>query len=121
MSERFSENEILKSTKLIEKLFLEGKSVYFYPLKLIYIECEWKDASVKIGFGVSKKNFKRAVDRNLLKRRMREAYRKNKPQVSTKNYACMLIYSSKKIENYTFIQNQLKQCFNKSISREINN
>lgn len=121
MSERFSKKEKLKSSKLIEKLFIEGKSVYFYPLKLIYIESESNDkVNIKIGFGVSKRNFKRSVDRNLLKRRMREAYRKNKPKVSNKNYTCMLVYSSKKIEDYTLIENKLNQCLTKSILADKN-
>ena len=77
----FPRQERLKSRKAISTLFEEGKSLYSYPIKILYsVGSNSPDPlyPVKCGFSVSKRNFPRAVDRNLLKRRMREAWRLNK-------------------------------------------
>lgn len=76
----FRKHEKLKSRKLIGKLFEEGKSVKKFPLRLIYLQIDHtSDSKIQAGFSVPKRNFKRAVDRNRIKRLMREAYRKQKP------------------------------------------
>ncbi len=64
-------------------MFSDGHSFLVYPLKVVWILSE-KRASmppIQIAFSVSKRNFKRAVKRNLIKRRMREAYRFNKERL----------------------------------------
>ncbi len=120
MLEKFHKKEKLKRSKHIETLFSEGKFVYSYPIKLLYLQTEFDDgAKLKIGFAASKKNFKHAVDRNLLKRRMREAYRKNKPTELIKNYMCMVIYTSKKKEDYRLIEKKINQCLIKIIEEEL--
>lgn len=101
----FHKNERLCSKKVIEKLFAEGKSLFVHPLKAVYIETALNTGfPVQVAFAVSKKSFKRAVMRNLLKRRMREAYRLNKNQfydeLSGKQIALFLIYTSKAEEPY---------------------
>ncbi len=85
MSEfQFRKSERLKSRKAISELFENGRSVYSYPVKVLY-KIKWNEAGskypVKCGFSVAKKNFKLAVDRNFLKRRMREAYRLHKNSI----------------------------------------
>ena len=76
-----SKAERLNSKAMIERLFAGGnKSFPAFPLRVVYM---WLDASegeapVSILISVPKKRFKRAVKRNLVKRRVREAYRKNK-------------------------------------------
>jgi len=66
----------LKSRKLIGYLFEKGKTFSAYPLRVIYISNqEAGGATLQAGFTVSGKKFKRAVDRNRIKRLMREAYR----------------------------------------------
>jgi ribonuclease P protein component len=111
MTEKFPKNEKLKQSKLIEQLFREGKSVYYYPIKLMYFENDPSNSSkIKVGVSVSKRNFKRAIDRNLIKRRMREAYRKNKPNDCSKSFNCMILYTSKKIETYKVVENQIVEC-----------
>jgi len=76
----FNKDERLKSRKLIGNLFSTGKIIHHYPFKLLYIVDENSDFKYPAQFAVSvtKRNFKRAVDRNRLKRKIREAYRLNK-------------------------------------------
>jgi ribonuclease P protein component len=110
----FHKNERLCSKKVIEKLFAEGKSLFVYPLKAVYFETSLKtEFPAQVAFAVSKKSFKRAVMRNLLKRRMREAYRLNKNQfydeISGKQIALFLIYTSKTEETYAAIESATKK------------
>ena len=110
----FHKNERLCSKKVIEKLFAEGRSLFVYPLKAVFIETALNtDVSVQVAFAVSKKSFKRAVMRNLLKRRMREAYRLNKNQfydeIGGKQIALFLIYTSKTEETYAIIESATKK------------
>ena len=80
MDTSYSKKEKLKSKKLIEKMFVEGRSISAFPLRLVYIETPFNDGvTIKTGVSVSKRHFKSAVDRNSIKRLMREAYRLNKP------------------------------------------
>jgi ribonuclease P protein component len=77
----FKKEERLCNKKLIDTLFHNGSSFLCYPFKASWLFVdEPQQFPVQILFSVSKKRFKRAVDRNLLKRRMREAYRLNKQQ-----------------------------------------
>jgi ribonuclease P protein component len=81
MSGTFSYNkfEKLKSRKQIELLFAQGKSISSFPVKVFYLRVEHTpEHPVQVGVGVSARNFKKAVDRNTIKRRMREAYRLHK-------------------------------------------
>lgn len=70
--------EKLKSRKLIERVFKEGKSFNVIPFRVIYLFTEDNTSFLQAGFAVSSKTFKRAVDRNRIKRLMREAYRLQK-------------------------------------------
>lgn len=109
----FPREERLKSRKAISKLFEEGRSLYFYPIKILYsIENNTPDPRypVKCGFSVSKKNFRRAVDRNLLKRRMREAWRLNKSGLVAKtqekgvSVVVFLVYVGKEMEEFEVVK-----------------
>ncbi len=73
------QQERLKSKKLIEKLYEEGKSIKVFPLRMVYIQTEHTSKfPVQVGVSVPKRNFKSAVDRNRIKRLLRETYRKEK-------------------------------------------
>jgi ribonuclease P protein component len=71
-------NERLKSRKQIELLFSEGKKFSITPFRVHYLFNEGITPPLQFGVGVSTKNFKKAVDRNKIKRRVREAYRLQK-------------------------------------------
>jgi ribonuclease P protein component len=75
----FSKEERLCNVKLIDKLYHSGSSFLIYPFRILWIAADNDSISpVQILISVPKKRFKRAVDRNLLKRRIREIYRTNK-------------------------------------------
>lgn len=102
MNFRFPKSEKLKSTKTIERLFAEGRSFSKFPLKLIFIPQE-NSAPTQAAFAVPKRSFKLAVDRNRIKRQMREVYRLQKPQTFTNNgkeFALLFLYFSKDKPKY---------------------
>ena len=78
MDYTYPKSQKLKSKKTIDLLFTKGKSVSKFPLRLVYMEEENQEESIKMGVSVSKKYFKKAVDRNYFKRVLRECYRLNK-------------------------------------------
>ncbi|MEP7251157.1 MAG: ribonuclease P protein component [Ginsengibacter sp.] len=74
----FKKAEKLKSRKLIASIFKEGKSFSHFPFRVVYLFPEKNTSYLQVGFSVSIKNFKKATDRNKIKRLMREAYRLQK-------------------------------------------
>ena len=109
----FKKEEHLCSKKVIDKLFAEGSSFLFYPLKIVYLKNNLPDDfRVQAAFSVSKKNYKRAVVRNLLKRRIRESYRLNKHILyknSDKQLAVFFIYIGKEVLEYQSIKAAMKK------------
>jgi ribonuclease P protein component len=123
MNFTYPKNEKLKSKNTIDLLFSKGKSVSKYPLRLVYVAVD-PDNKVtaapllKIGVSVSKKYFKKAVDRNYFKRVLRETYRNNKhlllPNLDT-SYAVMFFYQTKERLSYDEINTKTLQLFEKFI------
>ena len=79
MRNTLGKQERLKSKKLIEKLYAEGDSVKTFPLRMMYVQtAHTSEFPCQVGVSVAKRNYKLAVDRNRLKRLMRETYRLQK-------------------------------------------
>ena len=117
MSCTLGKDEKLKSKKLIEQLFAEGKHVKSFPFRLIYLPIEHHgNLPLKVGFSVPKRNVKLAVNRNRIKRLMREVYRNNKhlfyEKTETK-FVFMFIYMAKEEIKYTDLELSLKKLSNK--------
>lgn len=116
----FQKKEKLCSKKQFDKLFADGSSFLIYPLKVVFIEAELtEEYPARAAFAVSKKLFKRAVKRNLLKRRMREAYRLNKPEfylkLGNKKVAVIFIYVAKEILEYSQIETAMKRALKRIV------
>lgn len=87
----------------------KGNLLNQYPLHIKWMETSApKKQHAQVAFAVPKRAFKKAVDRNRLKRRMREAYRRNKGSFDMKGLAILLVYSAKQEETYPVIEKGMK-------------
>ena len=113
----YPKKEKLKSKTTIDLLFSEGNSVSKYPLRLVYVENKEENAElIKFGVSVSKKYFKKAVNRNYFKRVLRETHRLNKHLLIDnleKPYAFMFFYQTKERLSYQEIEEKTIQLFQK--------
>lgn len=108
----YPQKEKLKSRKQIQELFSQGKHVKTSHLRLIYTPLPLEDAMMKIGVSVSKRLFKLAVDRNRIKRLMREAYRLNQHELKaiiSQPHVMMLVYQSKDMPTFERIDQEMKK------------
>lgn len=108
-----SRDERLRSFGAIRRLFKEGKGGFIYPLRYVVYAEPSDELSASILFSTPKKFHKRANRRNLLRRRMREAYRLNRELLTlteeTGAVELALIYSTKEIHDYKTIENAVKR------------
>lgn len=127
-----SRAERLRSLTAIRRLFGEGKSGFVYPFRYNFLIHTWPESevesvsqatSVQVMFSVPKRFHKRANKRNLLKRRMREAYRLNKSILvsSAMNRVAgidiALVYSTKECQSYKTIEYALQRILEQIVKR----
>lgn len=112
--------ERLRGKRRIDRLFAEGKGVLVYPFRCVFVANGETD-SVSVLFSVPKKRFKRAVKRNLLRRRMKEAYRLNKRKfvsaVNGRGLDMALMYIGNDVAEFGFVQNRLSSLLDKVCSK----
>lgn len=121
MSEfNLSKNDRLCSRNAIGELFDGGETFFVFPLKLVFIKRKSiAEPRLKAAFSVSKRNFKRAVMRNYLKRLMRETYRQNKSALaaslaqSGEQVNVMFIYAVKELKDYKTVEKSMIKCLDK--------
>ncbi len=113
----FRRTERLKSRKTINKLFRSGQSFGQFPLRVVWMELDIPigNSPVQFALSVPKKKFKRASDRNRIRRIIREAYRLQKSHFygllpeQLEQLAMMVIYTGKEIPDYQTIESAMKQ------------
>jgi ribonuclease P protein component len=112
---RFRKYERLTSRKLIQELFSKGQSFLSYPFRVTFMEIENQNQIVpSVVLHVSKRNHKKAVTRNRIKRLMREAYRFNKEELynylkmNELNIIISINYISKAVYDFQFLEGKMK-------------
>jgi ribonuclease P protein component len=112
----FGRKEKLKSRKQIEELFLNGKNFSIFPLRVTYRFLAAEETIAQVGVTAGKKYFKRAVDRNRIKRLIREAYRLQKndliqalEQTHQKGFL-FFMYTDKTIASFSVIKETMSKC-----------
>ena len=104
----------LKSRKIIEQLFTDGQSFAVFPFRLYYTQLNGAASWIQAGFGASSKNVKRAVDRNRVKRLMKEAYRVRNADLQTNllrknlHLAIFIIYTGKEVPGHQFVTGKIE-------------
>ena len=114
----FPKAEKLKSRKAIDALFVRGRSVVHFPIRVKYAVLPATEANTRAqaGFTVSKKHFKRAVQRNRIKRLLREAYRLQKAPLlqllarQKGSVQLFFMYTDKVLPDYTTVFAAMAQC-----------
>ncbi|MCO5935434.1 ribonuclease P protein component [Mucilaginibacter sp. RB4R14] len=116
----FKKEERLCNKKLIDGLFHNGSSFLCYPFRASWGLTDGEQLfPVQIVFSVAKKRYKRAVDRNLVKRRMREAYRLSKQSLlydvlddAGKKLVLSISYIGKEISPYDLFEKKMIKLLN---------
>lgn len=110
----FTKAERISRKLIIDRLFSEGKSFVAYPLRVVYlVNVDLQEVPVAMLVSVSKKRFKRAVKRNLIKRRIREAFRLNKQQLQlpseVKNVAVAFLYLDNELAGFSLLNRKMME------------
>ena len=110
----FTKEERLKSKRIIDELFTHGRVIAVHPVKLMWRETKLPvRVVVQIGVTASKKRFGRAVDRNRIKRRMREVIRLHKTAfiedagIENRQFALMFLYTGSEIPSYSLLEEKI--------------
>jgi len=113
----FGKKEKLKSRKKIDELFSKGRGFTVFPLRVSYqFTPGGEDAVLQAGVTVSKKHFKKAVDRNRIKRLLRESYRLQKTDLKEKIQEKKLrayiffMYTDKTIASFSVVKEAMNKC-----------
>ena len=116
MSESFGKDDKLKGRKVVTRIFERSKkSVRLFPFKAFYSIQTSNLGSVKYGVSVPKKRFKRAVDRNRIKRLVKEALRCNKSILNQEileqkiEIHVFILFSGDKIPSYNLVEIKIKE------------
>ena len=119
-----SKKERLKSRTQIEFLFEKGKSITVFPIRVnfLFLEAE-KPHQALIGVTASKRYFKKAVDRNRIKRLLREAYRLQKKELNEalgkagKNALVFFMYTDKSLPTFELVTSAMDSCLKRLVQK----
>ena len=116
----FRKADKLKSRKTIDEIFSKGNSFSNFPFKVIWLPKN-KEASLQVAVGVSSRNFKKATDRNRIKRLMRESYRLQKEklqlhlQEQNLQLSVFILYVGKELPEYNHVFEKIGSIINRLI------
>jgi ribonuclease P protein component len=120
----YGRNEKLKSRKLMQELFSKGKTFTVYPVKIFYMQPDGElDHPVKVGVGTSTRYFKKAVERNRIKRLLREIYRIEKLPLhkylnsSGKQVVIFFLYVDKSMPQFSELKTKIHLALHKLIKQ----
>ncbi len=123
MKNTLSKSDRLTSGVAISQIYDKGKHLNDYPFKIVWLK-ETGEAGLKAVFSVPKRKFKRAVDRNQIKRKLREAYRKHKHDcqktIESQNISVslFLVYLGKGVPQSTTVDDKIILLLNR-LTKEI--
>lgn len=122
MSNSFGKKNRLKGKKVVTEIFEGPKnSISLFPFKAFYLISISNPSQLKFGVSVPKKNFKRAVDRNRIKRLVKEVLRLNKSilnnDLSKQNVSIcvMILFNGEKIPSYNSVEIKIKEILNRLV------
>ncbi len=121
-SHSLQQDEVLKSRIAISELFKKGKRFKSYPVQVIWMKVSDEEGMSKVMFSVPKRYFKLAVDRNRIKRQLREIYRLEKTTLydgTNGSYHMALLYLSKDKMDYSKIELLAKKSFKKILDNNL--
>jgi len=114
---QLGKNNRLKSRKALDLLFKDGKSFNTFKFRIIYqfllVDVATKVENLQAGFSASKRNFKKAVRRNRIKRLMRETYRLQKSELEqlllqkNKKLVIFILYTGKEVPEYDLVNEKM--------------
>lgn len=121
----FQRGERLKSRKEIERLFREGNSFSQYPLRLVWLPMEERRSEFPVQFALSvpKRKFKRAYQRNRIRRQVREAYRLHKHRLyrqlagAEHQIAFLVLYTAGEALPFRQIENAMRGIINRLLKK----
>ena len=110
----FHKQERLNNKKRINKLFSSGKFFSQEPFQIYWLETNHENSIIELLISVPKKNIKLAVNRNIIKRMVKEAYRLNNGPLyeqvkrEQKSFSLAIIYMNNKIPSYFYVEKKIK-------------
>ena len=121
MNFKLPKSERLHGDKLIKELFNEGSSFFLYPFKVIFLlKKDLEGNTNQVLISVSKKKIRKASARNFIKRRIKEAYRLNKHQLSSNGILVGFIFVGNPLMSFAEIEPRLKLAIAK-LQNELDN
>ena len=117
----YKKSERLCNKKLTENLFKYGKSISEDFFRIVYINVESQDAILRSQIIVPKRNITKAVDRNFIKRQIRESYRKNKHIIldflkkHNKSLNFAIIFQESSAKKTILVEEKIKEIFNRLV------